>query len=158
MAERQRDLEEILHVVAEDERSQGGGSFLVRSIADRRDHGVLADHRHTPAFEIAGRLDRAKDRHTQRAEGATHQPLIAPAPAKMRAHQHGAAREYGGEVARVGGVGTAAECCDGVGVVLQEFVQEDRLDAVLVEQLGHRVVVAYEGVSLDWSIEVELAQ
>src|SRR5262249_26521550 len=92
VAEGQRHLEEVLHVLAEDEVAQHLRPLLVRAVAERSDGGVVADERHAPAFQEAGRLDRAQDGHAEAAERAAEHGLVAAAPLEVRAHEHGAAR------------------------------------------------------------------
>jgi hypothetical protein len=58
--EGQRDLEEVPHVVAEDDVAQGARALLVGAIAERRHRGVVAHEGHAAAFQEARRLDRAE--------------------------------------------------------------------------------------------------
>jgi hypothetical protein len=156
--ERKRHLQEVLHVPAQDDLPQGAQALLVGAIAQRRHGGVIADERHAPTLEVAGRLDRAQDRHAEAPERPRHHLLVAPAPLEVRPHQHGSAGEDGSQVPGVGQVGAVLHVPEGVRVIGEQVAQQQDLGAVCLEQAEHGVVVGHELVDVDRSGEVELRQ
>ncbi len=147
--EGQRDLEEILHVLPEDDLAQRAGALLVGPVAERGDRGVFADEGDTAPLQESGRLDRAEDGNAEAPEGARHHLRIAASALEVRAHQHGASREHRREITRVGHVGTVVDVVQRVIVARQHLPQQQDLDALRVAVHRPREVELLQGLRGD---------
>ena len=152
------DFEEVFHVPAQHDLSQGPGALLVGPVAERNHRRVVADEGHPAPFEKAGRLDRAQDGHAQALESAAQHRLIAPASPEVWPHEHGASREDGGKVSGVGHVGAMVDIAERVVVASQDLAQQHGLDALLMEEPQHGIVVGDEPPTIHGTGEVELLQ
>jgi hypothetical protein len=126
---------------AQDELAQRPQAALIGAVAQGSHDGVFSNHGDSAAFEVPTRLNGSQQRYSQAFESTTHDPLIPPAPAQKGRHQHGAAGEYGGQIARIGDVRPDVDIPERILVMLEDVGEEQHFGALLRDQPKHCVVV-----------------